>query len=161
MDFYQLGSYKEQILKMIAADEDIMHFFSPDCCLDLPYIPGMVMEGQNLICTDSYIAKAGGRAITEVGVDIYVMFHKDNMSISDEVRNRYQEKGYRGNPIDIVVQALGRRLNGCKDFGIGSLRPNMEYPVRSYIPQEDTWEYYGKILSYTGSDFIKDFRKVI
>jgi len=160
MEFYELGSYKEQILKAITADEDITNFISPDCCLDLPYFPGVIPDGNNFIGVDSYIIRAGGTAIKEIGIDIYIMFPKNNMAITDELKAQYRDKGYSGNPIDIIIQSVGRLLNGSKDFGIGSLKPALENPVRSYIPEENPGQYHGKILSFACSDFMKDFRKV-
>jgi len=160
MEFYELGSYKEKIIQAMAGCSEITSLVSPAYCFDLPYMNGLAPTGENFICIDSFIAKAGSKARKEVGVNIWLMFHRDNLNLSAEERETFQSQGFCGNSLDIAVQAVGRLLNGSKDFGIGSLTPIPENPAVSFIPDTEDNEYCGKLLSYTCTDFMNDFRKV-
>lgn len=186
MEFYELGSYKEKVMRALAKDEDVVNLVMPTLdddrfdiidnfiggefkdekgnplklnghCVDVPFIYATITDNKNIICIDSTITKADSEAIKEVGLVIYVMFHKSNIFFSDKDKKYYAQKGYSGNPVDVTVQAIGRLLNGRNDFGIGKLKPINYNPIKPYYPQND---YYGKTMEYVCSDFMTDYQRV-
>ena len=92
-----------------------------------------------------------------MSVVIEIMAHKNSLQLDSETRMKYKKLGYIGrNRIDIAVAILGDILNGSKDFGIGKLVPTPSVPTQSYFPNNDFW---GKILRYSCTDFMKDYTK--
>ena len=123
---------------------------------DVPFIYSTVTDTRNVICIDTNISRCGN-TLKEMSVVIEIMAHKNSLQLDSETRMKYKKLGYIGrNRIDIAVAILGDILNGSKDFGIGKLVPTPSVPTQSYFPNNDFW---GKILRYSCTDFMKDFTK--
>lgn len=123
---------------------------------DVPFIYSTVTDVRNVICIDTNISRCN-QSLKEMSVVIEVMCHKGGLQLDSTTRKKYKQLGYIGrNRIDVAVAILGDILNGSKDFGIGRLVPMPSVPTQSYFPNNDFW---GKILRYSCTDFMKDYTK--
>lgn len=123
---------------------------------DVPFVYSVISDTRNVICVDTNITQSTA-SLKEMLVTISVMCHKDSLEIDTDTKRKYRKYGYVGrNRIDIGVAILGDILNRSDKFGIGKLKPNKYNPVRSYYPNSD---FYGKILEYTCTDFMKNYTK--
>lgn len=61
-----------------------------------------------------------------------------------------QVKGFNGNRIDMLCDAIDQTLNGNSNYGIGHLTPSTSGHMSPYMPNS---RYYGKCLSYTVKNF--------
>ena len=133
-------------------------------CQDRPFPCAVYTDHRNLLCVDSFMSKADGRAQREVTLQIYVMIHKDAIRLNLSEADQFLTKGYSGNRCDAVIQAIGRHLgftgkptenSGTQKSGsipgIGRLYPALKDTVVLYTQNND---YYGKILTFTCTDFI-------
>lgn len=123
---------------------------------DVPFIYTTITDARNVICIDTNISK-NSQSIKEMFITVYVMCHKNTLQIDSETQKKYKQYGYIGhNRMDIAVAIIGDILNGSNKFGIGKLSPTPSNPTQSYFPNNVFW---GKILQYTCSDFMRDYKK--
>ena len=123
---------------------------------DVPFIYSTVTDVRNVICIDTNISQCD-QTLKKMAVTIEIMCHKEGLQLDSATRKKYKDLGYIGrNRVDIAVAILGDILNGSKEFGIGQLSPWPLNPTQSYFPNNDFW---GKILRYSCSDFMKDYTK--
>lgn len=134
-------------------------------CQDRPFPCAVSTDHRNLLCVDSLIVKADGRAAREITLQIYVMIHKDAVRLSPSEAESFILKGYSGNRCDMAVQAIGSLLGFTGSTpasnsvaqksgnlpGLGRLYPAIKDTVTTYTQSND---YYGKILTFTCTDFI-------
>ncbi len=79
----------------------------------------------------------------------------DETDALEDTRLKYRKEGYIGrNRLDIAVAIIGDIVNRSYKFGIGKLSPSKYDPVKSYYFSND---FFGKILTYTCTDFMKDY----
>jgi hypothetical protein len=186
LNFKELGTYKDKIISMFAANEDIIDLIMPTLdydrfevsdnfiggefqtvengivknvilkghCFDTPFIYSSITDSRNCICIDTNISNADGESIKEMSITIEVMCNKANLQMDSESRMKYVTKGLSGNRLDMIVEEIGLQLNSSRQFGIGKFKPAIRNPVHSYFPNED---YFGKVLTYTCSDFMADY----
>lgn len=183
MNFYELGSYKKNIMNMFVANEDIVNLVMPTPndnrfdldanflggehkttkgevvtlighCFDVPFIYTTLPDNRNAIFIDTIISRANGESVKEMTINIEVMCHKTNLQLSTQDRVKYFKKGLSGNRLDMIVQEIDLQLNSSRKFGIGRFKVSPRNPVKSYFANEN---YFGKVLTYTCEDFMTDY----
>jgi len=126
-------------------------------CFDTPYIEGTVTDNRCAIFIETYLNKVENQHIKEVGVDIFVVCHKDSVRLSDEDKKYYESVGVYGNRVDSAIQVINSTINNPmimkgikKKYSIGELIFTVRNPLKQYIPGT---KFYGKCLSYNYQSF--------
>lgn len=126
-------------------------------CFDHPYIEGTVTDNRCAIFIETYLKRVPNKHIKEVGVDIFIVCHKDSVRISEEDKDYYRSIGIYGNRVDSAVQLINSAIlntevmeNIKKRYAIGNMNLNDEEPIKQYIPST---KFYGKCISYTYNTF--------
>ena len=123
---------------------------------DIPFIYTTITDERNAICIDTNISKSD-KTLKEMNVLIYIVCHKDLLELDTKDKIKYKKMGYVGKSrIDIATAIVGDILNESRKFGIGTLSPTLYNSTSSYFPNND---FFGKILSFTCTDFMKDYMK--
>lgn len=121
---------------------------------DVPFIYATVTDTRNAICIDTNLNSCS-QTLKEMKVEINVMCHKESISLDIDTRLKYKEYGYIGrNRLDIAVAIIGDIINRSSEFGIGKFQPSKYEPVKPYY---FTDKFFGKILTYTCTDFMKNY----
>lgn len=121
---------------------------------DVPFIYSTVTDTRNAICMDTNLNSCS-QSLKEMEIEISVICHKDSLPLDMKTRLKYKNLGYIGrNRLDIAVAIIGDIINRSSKFGIGKFSPSRYKPVKSYYFSND---FFGKILTYTCSDFMKDY----
>ena len=132
-------------------------------CFDTPYIEGTVTDNRCAIFIETYLVRAENPHFKQVGIDIFIIAHKDSVRLSDEDKKYYKSKGVYGNRVDCAVQVVNSSINDerimdaiKKKYSIGNLIFSERSPIKEYAPGT---KFYGKILSYVYDTFYqrKDF----
>lgn len=126
-------------------------------CFDHPYIEGTVTDNRCAIFIETYLTRVENQHIKEVGLDIFVVCHKDSVQLSDDEKQYYRSIGVYGNRVDSAVQLINSSIlkaetmeNIKKRYSIGSINLSEYDPLKQYIPST---KFYGKCLSYTYNTF--------
>lgn len=121
---------------------------------DVPFIYTTVTDTRNAICIDTELTSCS-QSLKQMKVTINIMCHKNSLELDMDTRLKYRKEGYIGrNRLDIAVAIIGDIVNRSYKFGIGKLSPSKYDPVKSYYFSND---FFGKILTYTCTDFMKDY----
>ena len=128
-------------------------------CFDIPYVEGTISDNRCAIFMETHLLKVENQHIKQVGLDIFVVCHKDAVRLSKEEKEHYNEKGIYGNRVDCAIQAINSTINNKnlmkgiqKKFSIGELTFVERNPLKQYVPAT---KFYGKCLSYTYQSFYK------
>lgn len=124
---------------------------------DVPFVYNTITDTRNVICIDTELLSCS-QSIKEMKVTINIMCHKESIELDVGTRLKYRKEGYIGrNRLDIAVAIIGDIVNRSSKFGIGKLSPSEYNPVKSYYFSN---EYFGKILTYTCTDFMKNYKVI-
>lgn len=128
-------------------------------CFDIPYVEGTISDNRCAIFMETHLLKVENQHIKEVGLDIFVVCHKDAVRLSKDEKEYYNSKGIYGNRVDSAIQAINSTINNKnlmkgiqKKYSIGELTFVERNPLKQYIPAT---KFYGKCLSYTYQSFYK------
>jgi hypothetical protein len=99
---------------------------------------------------DTYIPLVENFSIKEIGIVINVFCENSLIDLSTTDKNKFVKKGYFGNRVDMLIDAIDRCVNGKTGVGIGKIKLKPRNPIGIYKPQNG---YYGKSLEYTVTDF--------
>lgn len=151
----ELGLYKHTIFTKIRNSDDIKEILLDknydvnivDDLLDehiFPYlyVPDTQTVAKTYICVDVIVPRVPSIEIKNLKVIIWVFTHKSLI--------RYAKKGYIGTRTDILSDVLDRLLDTSKEFGIGRLK------LEGVDLFNSEKQYYGRILTYSASDFNVD-----
>ena len=126
-------------------------------CFDTPYIEGTVTDNRCAVFIETHLIKAENQRIKEVGVDVFVICHKDCVRLDESDTQFYNSIGIYGNRVDSSVQAINSAINDKKimdaiqkKYSIGDLTLVERNPIKQYIPGT---KFYGKCISYTYQTF--------
>lgn len=126
-------------------------------CFDRPYIEGTITDDRCAVFIETYLTKVENKKIKQVGVDIFIISHKNAIKLSDEDKKYYNSIGVYGNRIDSAVQVINSTINNEKvmnaikqKYSIGDLTFVERNPIKQYIPGT---EFYGKCMSYIYNTF--------
>lgn len=141
--------------KNIYGDTDIQTLVGH--CFDTPYIEGVITDNRCAIFVETYLTKMESQRVKEVGVNIFIVAHKDSVKLSDEDREYYRSIGVYGNRVDSATQVINSTINNPKimdaikkKYSIGQLTFTERNPIKEYIPAT---KFYGKCMSYTYNAF--------
>lgn len=126
-------------------------------CFDTPYIEGTVTDNRCAVFIETYLTRVDNQHFKQVGVDIFIIAHKDTVKLSDEDKRYYKSKGIYGNRVDSAVQVINSTINNeetmnaiKKKYSIGNLSLSERNPIKQYAPGT---KFYGKCLSYVYDTF--------
>lgn len=126
-------------------------------CFDIPYVEGTISDNRCAVFMETHLLKVENQHIKQVGLDIFVVCHKDAVKLSKEEKEYYNSIGIYGNRVDSAIQAINSTINnkllmkGIKEkYSIGELTFVERNPLKQYIPAT---KFYGKCLSYTYQSF--------
>lgn len=126
-------------------------------CFDTPYVEGTITDNRCAIFVETYLTKVENQKIKQVGLDVFIIAHKDAVRLSEEDKKYFNSKGVYGNRIDCAVQVINSTINNNmimdsikKKYSIGELTLSERNPLKQYIPGT---KFYGKCLSYTYNTF--------
>lgn len=126
-------------------------------CFDIPYVEGTISDNRCAIFMETHLLKVENQHIKQVGLDIFVVCHKDAVRLSRDEKEYYNSIGIYGNRVDSAIQVINSTINdkelmkGIKEkYSIGELTFVERNPLKQYIPAT---KFYGKCLSYTYQSF--------
>lgn len=128
-------------------------------CFDIPYVEGTISDNRCAIFMETHLLKVENQHIKQVGLDIFVVCHKDAVRLSKDEKEYYNSIGIYGNRVDSAIQVINSTINNKdlmkgiqKKYSIGELTFVERNPLKQYIPAT---KFYGKCLSYTYQSFYK------
>lgn len=143
-----MGKIKETLVSLFQNNSDITKLAS--YFYDTPYIEGIITDNGCSIFLETRLIKVANQRIKEVGVDIYVVCHKDSIALSDEDMAYYNSIGLFGNRMDCAIQAIHSSIVNFKTYSIGDLTLVTERPIKQFLTESN---FYGKKMSYTYQAF--------
>lgn len=150
-----IGKIKENLIYILSNNADVIRL--ADSFYDTPYTNGMISDNNCAIYIDTHLLKVTNQRIKEVGVDVYVVCHKDLIALSEEDKTYFNSIGIYGNRVDSMVQAIHSAIIGSdakdeikKNYSIGNFTFIEEKPIKSFSPGTD---FFGKQMSYTYQAF--------
>lgn len=126
-------------------------------CFDTPYIEGTVTDNRCAVFIETYVTKVESEHLKEVGMDIFIVCHKDSVRLSKEDKKYFESIGVYGNRVDSAVQVINSSIlnqfvmDGIKKkYSIGTVNLVERNPIQQYVPGT---KFYGKVLHYTYQTF--------
>ena len=126
-------------------------------CFDTPYIEGTVTDNRCAIFIETYVTKVENEHLKEVGMDVFIVCHKDSVHLSKEDKKYFESIGVYGNRVDSAVQVINSSIlnhfvmDGIKKkYSIGAISLVERNPIQQYVPGT---KFYGKVLHYTYQTF--------
>ena len=126
-------------------------------CFDTPYIEGTVTDNRCAIFIETYVTKVENEHLKEVGMDVFIVCHKDAVHLSNEDKKYFESIGVYGNRVDSAVQVINSSIlnhfvmDGIKKkYSIGAISLVERNPIQQYVPGT---KFYGKVLHYTYQTF--------
>lgn len=143
-----MGKMKETLVALLGNNEDMKKLASH--ITDTPYAQGDVTENESGIFIDTHLRKVSNQRLKEVGTEIYVVCHKDALTLSDDEKTYFRNIGVYGNRVDCMVQMIHSMILETRDISIGDMNLVDEEPIKPYSPEGN---YLGKQISYTCQSF--------
>ena len=143
-----IGRMKETLATLLGNSED-MKKLAPRIT-DTPYVQGIVAENESGIFIDTHLRKVSNQRLKEVGTEIYVVCHKDALTLSEDEKTYFRNIGVYGNRVDCIVQMIHSIILETQNISIGDMDFIGQEPIKPYIPDVD---YIGKQMSYTCQSF--------
>lgn len=143
-----MGKLKEALVALLGNIEDITKL-SPHIT-DTTYVKGSVAENESGIFIDTHLRKVSNQRFKEVGTEIYVVCHKDALTLSEDEKTYFRNIGVYGNRVDCIVQMIHSLILETQDIRIGDMNLVDEEPIKPYLPEENL---IGKQMSYTCQSF--------
>ena len=181
-NLYVVGQYKQAIVDMLYRDKDFQLAVLPktlregiqkdidengedsvdyesyfdEYVYDYAFSEDTAFESKVYTCIDITIPYADGTTFKDLYIYAYVFapknFVKWNRSDKEEraIRRTLESRGYCGNKVDMITDIIDRHLNGLSGMTIGKLTYAPRDAMTIFNAQQG---YYGKLLTYFGSDF--------
>lgn len=165
-NLYPLGKNKDIVIKTFQDNEDIVSLILPSYNEDTAIedldvilkrhlfktisIDNTQLDAKTYICVETYVPEIENDAIKKIGIVINAFTHESLIDLSQSEQVKYFKKGFYGNRIDVLIDAIDRCLNGKRNVGLGRLRLRPRSPIGIHQPANG---YYGKSLEYIISDF--------
>lgn len=150
-----MGKIKETLVNLFQSSPDITKLATH--CFDTPYIEGIITDNGCSIFLETRLIKVANQRIKEVGVDIYVICHKNSIALTEEDQAYYNSIDIYGNRMDCTIQAIHSAITNAqnmdapkKSYAIGDMTLVAERPIKQHISEKD---FYGKKMSYTYQAF--------
>lgn len=121
-------------------------------CFDHPYMEGTVTDSRCSIFIETYLNRVQNEHMKEVGLDVFIVCHKEIVQLSEEDKNYYRKIGIYGNRVDSTMQLINSALLDPHEneymkekYSIGKINLSEHNPIKLYTPNT---KFYGKCLSY-------------
>ena len=143
-----MGKLKETLVALLENSEDMkklaLHI------IDTPYVKESIAENESGVFIDTHLRKVSNQRFKEVGTDIYVVCHKDALTLSEDEKTYFRNIGVYGNRVDCIVQIIHSLILETQNIRIGDMNLVDEEPIKPYSPEENL---LGKQMSYTCQSF--------
>lgn len=120
-------------------------------CKYVPYMDETITDTRSLILMETYANVT--TSVIDYTLVINVVSHRGAVELDDDEKLKWHKKGYAGNRIDIICQAINNALTDdmIKDsFGIGAMSLDTRVPqMQSFKPNTN---FYGRTLVYRIDD---------
>ena len=120
-------------------------------CKDVPYMDETITDTRSLILMETYANVT--TSIIDYTLVINVICHRDVVELDDDEKSDWRKKGYAGNRVDMICQAINNALTDdmIKDsFGIGAMSLDTRVSqMQSFKPNTN---FYGRTLVYRIDD---------
>lgn len=150
-----LGKMKETLVALLSDNENINRLTQH--CVNTPYMKGSIAENESGIFIDTHLIKVSNQRIKEVGVEVYIVCHKDALSLSAADKEYFSNMDVHGNRADCIVQMVHSAILEAqnmeelkKKYTIGEMNLIEAEPIKQYMPEDD---YCGKQMSFTCQSF--------
>ena len=143
-----MGKMKERLVTLLENSQDVKKL-APHIT-DAPYVQGSVAENESGIFIDTHLRKVSNQRLKEVGTEIYVVCHKDALTLSEDEKTYFRNIGVDGNRVDCIVQMIHSLILETRDIRIGDMNLVDEEPIKPYSPEG---YFIGKQMSYTCQSF--------
>lgn len=121
-------------------------------CKNVPYMDETITDTRSIILMETYPIKFHNSVI-DYNLVINVVSHRDVMELNDDEKSEWHKKGYTGNRVDMICQAINLALTdeSIKDsFGIGTMRLDTRTSqLQSFKPNTN---FYGRTIVYRIDD---------
>lgn len=121
-------------------------------CKDVPYMDETITDTRSIILMETYPASIS-TSIIDYTLVINVICHRDVIKLDDDEKSEWRKKGYAGNRLDMICQAINLALTdeSIKDsFGIGTMRLDTRTSqLQSFKPNTN---FYGRTMVYRIDD---------
>lgn len=119
-------------------------------CKDTPYMDETITDTRSLILMETYPSIS--TSIIDYTLVINVVCHRDVVNMDDNVKSELEQRGYVGNRVDMICQAINKALTDesvVNKFGIGkmsldtrasqgqSFKPNTNFYGRTFVYRID------------------------
>lgn len=119
-------------------------------CKLVPYIDETITDTRTLILMETYPYIS--TSIIDYTLVLNIVCHRDVVELDDDKKSEWKKKGYAGNRIDMVAQAINKALTDesvIDNFGIGkmeldtrvsqgqSFKPNTNFYGRTFVYRVD------------------------
>ena len=119
-------------------------------CKDIPYMDETITDTRSLILMETYPNIS--TSIIDYTLVINVVCHRDVVDMDDDVKLELEQRGYVGNRVDMICQAINKALTDesvVNKFGIGkmsldtrvsqgqSFKPNTNFYGRTFVYRID------------------------
>lgn len=121
---------------------------------DSIFVPDTTDEQKVFICIETLINSIERGIFNAFSLFIHVYVSKDLVRLDGNSTPRHAEMmklGFSGNRVDMLCDAIDRKLNGNSSFGIGDVEPSSRNFLTLSIPND---KFYGKCLQYTVKNYI-------
>ena len=147
----ELFDYKNQLMKDIVTDEEIVKLINEDIpfkdakslaytqVFPYEYVPETIEKGQTFVCFDVDIQSVSNKTFLSPTLYIWIFTHKSKIRLGKD------EGG--GVRTDRLASAIDRKINGSRYYGLGEL--NL-YSVKRFAPMTD---YQGKMMTFHAVEF--------
>lgn len=120
-------------------------------CKNVPYMDETITDTRSIILMETYPSTS--TSIIDYTLVINVVCHRDVIKLDDNEKSEWREKGYAGNRLDMICQAINIALTdeSIKDsFGIGAMRLDTRTSqLQSFKPNTN---FYGRTMVYRIDD---------
>lgn len=145
---FDMGKTKETLVALLGNSNDLKKLATR--IIDTPYVQGTVAENESAIFIDTHLRKVSNQRLKEVGTEIYVVCHKDALTLSEDDKTHFRSIGVYGNRVDCIVQIIHSIILETQNRTIGDMNLLNEEPIKPYSPDVDL---IGKQMSYTCQTF--------
>lgn len=121
---------------------------------DYLFVPDTTTEEKVFVCTEVLVDDIADNIFNNFIMYIHVFASKSLIrldSFSTPKSIDMKKRGFTGNRIDMLCDAIDRTLNGNTSFGIGDVSLIPRNPISLYLPND---KYYGKVLKYSVKNYI-------
>lgn len=119
-------------------------------CKAVPYVDETITDTRSLLLMETYPSIS--TSIIDYTLVINIVCHRDVVEMDEEEKSEWKQKGYAGNRIDMIAQAINKALTDesvINKFGIGkmgldtrvsqgqSFKPNTNFYGRTFVYRID------------------------